>query len=53
MAVSIRDMFCDVCEDHTAHMIFKSTVGELRKCLKCRNDYIVEDKDENDKGKRK
>ncbi len=52
MAVSIRDMFCAVCEDQTAHMIFRSMAGELRKCLKCRNDYIVEDKDENDKGKR-
>lgn len=43
MSVSIRDVKCRNCGDHTPHSIFSSMLGKLFKCLVCGAEHIEEE----------
>jgi hypothetical protein len=46
---SIKQEYCENCGDHTPHIIFKSMVGELHRCEKCRCEVIIDDVKDNRK----
>ena len=43
MSTSIRERWCVQCGIHTPTQTFKSMIGEVITCLRCRHEQIIDD----------